>query len=78
MVPEDAGCRRGIGDPATAFAWHNHLSKSVPAADATVTEAPKEIRLWFAEKVEPKFRVESRRGPATAGPLCFGWLMVSS
>ena len=41
--------------PATGFAWHNHLTKSVPAADATVTEAPKEIRLWFAEKVEPKF-----------------------
>lgn len=41
--------------PATAFAWHNHLTKSTPAADATVTEAPKEIRLWFAETVEPKF-----------------------
>lgn len=40
--------------PATAFAWHNHLTKSTPAAEATVM-SPKEIRLWFAEKVEPKF-----------------------
>ncbi len=42
--------------PATAPAlFHNHLVKSLPAADETVAPAPKEIRLWFAEKVEPKF-----------------------
>jgi hypothetical protein len=32
--------------------FHNKLVKSTPAKDATVT-APKEIRLWFAEKAEP-------------------------
>ena len=42
--------------PATVAAlFHNHLVKSAPAADETVAAAPKEIRLWFAEKVEPKF-----------------------
>ena len=66
--------------PATAFAWHNHLTKSVPAADATVTEVPKEIRLWFAEMVEPKFssfnlltadstKLETGKAHATDDPL---------
>ena len=42
--------------PATALAlWHNHLVKSAPAAGESVVAAPKEIRLWFAEEVEPKF-----------------------
>jgi methionine-rich copper-binding protein CopC len=42
--------------PATGLAlFHNHLVKSAPAADQVVTGSPKEIRLWFAEKVEPKF-----------------------
>lgn len=36
------------------LALHNHLEKSTPAADATVA-SPKEIRLWFAEKIDPKF-----------------------
>lgn len=40
--------------PVPAFGWHNHLTKSVPAADSAVA-APKEIRLWFAEQVNPKF-----------------------
>lgn len=43
-----------IAAPATAVAWHNHLEKSLPAADSAGA-APKEVRLWFAEKVEPKF-----------------------
>ncbi|MBL8986243.1 MAG: copper resistance protein CopC [Gemmatimonadales bacterium] len=36
-------------------AFHNHLTKSIPAADEAVAPAPKSIQLWFAEKVEPKF-----------------------
>ena len=32
--------------------FHNKLVKSTPAKDAVVA-APKEIRLWFAEKAEP-------------------------
>ncbi|MFN0181801.1 MAG: copper resistance protein CopC [Gemmatimonadales bacterium] len=39
---------------APALAIHNHLTKSIPEADQAVA-APKSIRLWFAEKVEPKF-----------------------
>jgi hypothetical protein len=42
-----------IAGPALAL-FHNHLEKSVPAANE-VTTSPKTIRLWFAEKVEPKF-----------------------
>ncbi len=40
---------------APALALHNHLEKSTPAADELVAQSPKEIRLWFAEKVDPKF-----------------------
>jgi hypothetical protein len=32
--------------------FHNHLTKSTPAAKATLTAAPTQIRLWFAEKPE--------------------------
>jgi methionine-rich copper-binding protein CopC len=42
--------------PPTALAlFHNRLVKSAPAADEALATAPNEIRLWFAEKVEPKF-----------------------
>jgi len=34
-----------------AFA-HAHLSRSAPAADSTVSVAPKEIRLWFTQALE--------------------------
>lgn len=37
------------------LALHNHLEKSTPAADETLAASPKEIRLWFAEKIDPKF-----------------------
>lgn len=40
---------------APALAFHNHLTKSIPEADQAVAASPKSIRLWFAEKVEPKF-----------------------
>lgn len=42
-----------VAVPASA-AFHNKLEKSVPAADATVA-SPKEVRLWFTEKVEARF-----------------------
>ncbi len=48
-----AGVVALIGAPALVF--HNELTKSVPAADAALPAPPKTIRLWFAEKVEPKF-----------------------
>lgn len=40
--------------PVSGLAMHNHLTKSTPAAEETVT-SPREIRLWFAEKVQPQF-----------------------
>jgi hypothetical protein len=51
--------------PTALVAWHNHLKKSAPAADEAVA-TPKEIRLWFAEKVNPKISsitVASETGP---------------
>ena len=37
---------------STAFGLHTHLVKADPAVDATVTEAPKQVRLWFNERPE--------------------------
>ena len=38
-----------------AYAWHNHLVKSLPAESEEMAASPAMIQLWFAEKVEPKF-----------------------
>lgn len=43
------------GMAGSAAALHNHLEKSTPAENETVAASPKEIRLWFAEKVNPAF-----------------------
>ncbi len=45
---------------ATAFglreaAAHSRLVKSDPSARAVVASAPKEVKLWFNEQVEPSF-----------------------
>jgi hypothetical protein len=32
---------------------HTKLEKSVPAAGASLTESPKQIELWFNEKIDP-------------------------
>lgn len=37
----------------TTDARHNRLTKSLPAADSTVT-APAEIQLWFSERPVPR------------------------
>ncbi len=39
--------------PAVSL-FHLHLVKAEPGIDATVTEAPRQIRLWFSEPPEPK------------------------
>ncbi len=39
----------------TAAAAHSRLVKSDPAARAVVDAAPKEMKMWFNEKVEPAF-----------------------
>lgn len=43
------------GVPAAGIAFHNHLKKSIPAADEALAASPQEIRLWFAEKPETRF-----------------------
>lgn len=65
--------------PASVVAMHNHLTRSAPAADESVA-APREIRLWFAEKVQPQFssigllaadssKIEIGKAHATDDPL---------
>ncbi len=34
---------------------HAHLGHATPAINSTVTPAPKEVVLWFTEKLEPAF-----------------------
>ena len=61
------------------LALHNHLEKSTPAADEAVAQSPKEIRLWFAEQIDPKFssitlmradssKIESGKAHGTGDP----------
>jgi methionine-rich copper-binding protein CopC len=40
--------------PRGAFA-HAHLDHASPAVGSTVTQAPKQVTLWFTEALEPKF-----------------------
>ena len=52
--------------PATANA-HAHLGHATPAINSTVTPAPKEVVLWFTEKLEPTFstiEVQDAKGAA--------------
>lgn len=44
-----------FGAGVTGAAAHSRLVKSEPAARAVVASAPKELKLWFNEKVEPAF-----------------------
>jgi hypothetical protein len=46
-----AGTALGLGDAAA----HSRLVKSDPSARAVVATAPKEVKLWFNEQVEPAF-----------------------
>ena len=47
----------------SAVAWHNHLTKSTPAANEKVATSPAVIRLWFAEKPVPAFTTISLLKP---------------
>jgi len=40
--------------PSVPHLWHNHLKKSAPAPDEALSPAPTQIRLWFAEAVQPE------------------------
>ena len=45
----------GFGLEIPDVAAHSRLVKSVPAARAVLEAAPKELKLWFNEAVEPAF-----------------------
>ena len=45
----------GLGLGISEVAAHSRLVKSDPSARAVLDEAPKELRLWFNEGVEPAF-----------------------
>jgi hypothetical protein len=43
-----------VAAPTGAFA-HAHLDHAAPKVGSTVTPAPREVTLWFTEKLEPAF-----------------------
>jgi copper resistance protein C len=45
----------GLGLGISEAVAHSRLVKSDPAARAVIDAAPKELKLWFNEKVEPAF-----------------------
>ena len=45
----------GFGLGISGVAAHSRLVKSDPSARAVLDTAPKELRLWFNEAVEPAF-----------------------
>ena len=53
---------------ATAAQAHAHLRRSDPAAGASISTPPSEIRLEFSEGVEPKFSGIVLT-PASGGPI---------
>lgn len=59
---------------AYAASAHGHarLVKSEPAARATVSVAPMAVRLWFNERIEPRFAtgevVDSKGHAVSTGP----------
>jgi methionine-rich copper-binding protein CopC len=66
-----AACALAWLAPAAALA-HAHLDHAKPAAGSTVTDAPKDVTIWFTEALEPKFssiEVRDAKGAAVqAGP----------
>ena len=34
---------------------HAHLDRAVPAVDSTLRESPRELTLWFTQRLEPAF-----------------------
>jgi copper transport protein len=43
-----------VGVPGTASRAHSSLVRSQPPANASLSAAPQEIRLWFSEPVDPR------------------------
>ena len=68
--------------PAAAYA-HAFLDHASPRVGSTVATAPRELLLWFTEKLEPAFstvevrnaqgavvKAARRRSPAATAPSC--------
>ena len=49
--------------PAAPAALHTHLTRSEPAANATVRTAPPAIRLWFSEPIQINVTSVRLKGP---------------
>ncbi len=50
----------------SATVFHNHLTKSAPAADEVVAKAPSQVRLWFSERPEVAFSSVTLQGADSA------------
>lgn len=56
--------------PDTGALAHAHLDRASPRVGSTVTAAPKELTLWFTEKLEPAFssaEVRNAQGVVQSG-----------
>jgi copper resistance protein C len=59
-------CAAALLSPVSASA-HAHLDHSNPAAGSVLSQAPKEVTIWFTEALEPKFSsivVQNAKGVA--------------
>ena len=59
---------------SAAFA-HMKLSRTLPAADSTVTEAPSQVQAWFTQAPDPAVSRLSLEGPS--GVVKLGALRVA-
>ena len=62
----------GVVGLSTLALAHTKLEKSEPAAGATLTQKPKEIQLWFNEKIDQavsKIELTSASGKVAVGPV---------
>lgn len=75
-----SGCRwvvmvaTALALTSTVFA-HMKLSRTLPAADATVAAAPAQLQAWFTQAPDPKVSRLSLEGPS--GPVKLGAIRVA-
>jgi len=56
--------------PGTGALAHAHLDHAIPGVGSTVATAPRELLLWFTEKLEPAFstaEVRNAQGAVVSG-----------
>ncbi len=54
---------------AALVSAHMAYSKSMPAKDATVTESPEQLQVWFTQEPEPAVSRLSLEGPGGGIPI---------